>query len=170
MRLSLIIIVGLLLLMPVFSYSQEGKIGVIDLQQVVAGSKAGKAAKAQFEGEFKQKQQIIESKMAQLDRLKNEFIQNGPVMNEATRKQKADQIEQLDKELQRSRADFRDELQKKDLELLEKIFKDLDGILKSIGNSEGYTVILERGQGGVVFASPTIDITQKVIQAYDAKN
>ena len=164
-----IIAFALLLLMPVFSYSQENKIGVIDLQQVIASSKAGKAAKAQFESEVKQKQQIIESKMAQLERMKNEFIQNGPVMNEATRKQKAAQIEQLDKELQRSRADFRDELQKKDIELLEKIFKDLDGILQSIGKSEGYTVILEKSQGGVVFASPAIDITQKVIQAYDAR-
>lgn len=168
MRL-LIIAFGLLLLMPVFSYSQENKIGIIDLQQVIASSKAGKAAKAQFEGEFKQKQQIIESKRAQLERMKNEFIQNGPVMNEVTRKQKADQIEQLDKELQRSRADFRDELQKKDFELLEKILKDLDGILQSIGKSEGYTLIIEKNEGGVIFSSPTIDITQKVIQSYDAR-
>ncbi|MEQ9620082.1 MAG: OmpH family outer membrane protein [Deltaproteobacteria bacterium] len=168
MRL-LIIALGLLLLMPVFSYSQENKIGVIDLQQVIATSRAGKAAKTQFESEFKQKQQIIESKRAQLERMKNEFIQNGPVMNETTRKQKADQIEQLDKELQRSRADFRDELQKKDFELLEKILKDLDGILQSIGKSEGYTLIIEKTEGGVIFANPTIDITQKVIKAYDAR-
>ena len=164
-----IIAFGLLLLMPVFSYSQDNKIGIIDLQQVIASSKAGKAAKAQFESEFKQKQQIIESKRAQLERMKNEFIQNGPVMNEVTRKQKADQIEQLDKELQRSRADFRDELQKKDFELLEKILKDLDGILQSIGKSEGYTLIIEKNEGGVIFSNPTIDITQKVIQAYDAR-
>lgn len=169
MRVSLIIL-GLLLLMPAFASAQENKIGIIDLQLVIANSKAGKAAKAAFEGEFKQKQQIIESKRAQLERLKNEFIQNGPVMNETTRKQKADQIEQLDKELQRSRSDFRDELQKRDFELLEKILKDLDGILQSIGKSEGYTLIIEKTEGGVIFANPTIDITQKVIQAYDAKN
>ncbi len=169
MRSSLIIL-GLFLLMPVFANAQENKIGIIDLQLVIANSKAGKAAKTSFEGEFKQKQQIIESKRAQLERMKNEFIQNGPVMNEATRKQKAEQIEQLDKELQRSRADFRDELQKRDFELLEKILKDLDGILQSIGQSEGYTLIVEKTEGGVIYASPTIDITQKVIQAYDARN
>jgi outer membrane protein len=169
MRTSLIIL-ALTLLIPAFANAQEGKIGVIDLQLVIANSKAGKAAKAAFESEFKQKQQIIESKSAQLDRMKNEFIQNGPVMNEATRKQKAQQIEQLDKELQRSRTDFRDELQKRDYELLEKILKDLDGILQSIGKSEGYTLIIEKTEGGIIYSKPSVDITQKVIQAYDARN
>lgn len=167
MRLFLLVF-GLLLLTPVFSYSQENKIGIIDLQMVIANSKAGKAAKSAFEAEFKQKQQIIESKSSQLEAMKNEFIQNGPVMNEVTRKQKAEQIDQLDKELQRSRADFKDELQKRDYELLEKILKDLDGVIQSIGKSGGYTLIIEKTEGGVIYA-PTLDITQQVIQAYDAK-
>ena len=167
MRTSLIIL-ALALLVPAFANAQDNKIGIIDLQLVIASSKAGKAAKAAFESEFKQKQQIIESKSVQLERLKSEFVQNGPVMNEATRKQKAEQIEQLDKDLQRSRADFRDELQKRDFELLEKILKDLDGILQSIGKSEGYTLIIEKTEGGVIYSTPTVDITQKVIQAYDA--
>jgi outer membrane protein len=167
MRL-LLLAFGLLLLTPVLSYSQENKIGIIDLQMVIANSRAGKAAKAAFEAEFKQKQQIIESKSSQLESMKNEFIQNGPVMNEATRKQKADEIDRLDKDLQRSRADFRDELQKRDYELLEKILKDLDGILQSIGKSGGYTLIIEKTEGGVIYSIPSIDITQKVIQAYDA--
>lgn len=166
----LLLVLGLLLLMPVVSYSQTNKIGVIDLQMVIANSKAGKAAKSAFEAEFKQKQQIIESKNSQLEALKNEFIQNGPVMNETTRKQKAEQIDRLDKDLQRSRADFRDELQRRDYELLEKILKDLDGILQSIGTADGYTIIIEKTEGGVIFSIPSIDITQKVIQAYDAKN
>jgi outer membrane protein len=90
-------------------------------------------------------------------------------MNETTRKQKAEQIDALDKDLQRSRSDFRDELQKRDYELLEKILKDLDGILQSIGTSGGYTLIIEKTEGGVIFSNPSIDITQQVIQAYDAK-
>ena len=152
------------------AYAQETKIGYLDLQAVIRDSKAGKAAKASFEAEFKQKQGSIESKRAQLERLKDEFINSGPVMNEATRKQKAEQIENMEKELQRSRTDFRDELQRRDLELLEKILQDLDGILKSIGQSGGYTIILERSEAGIVYGVPSEDVTQQVIQAYDAKN
>ena len=164
------LVLGLLLLTPALSYSQGNKIGIIDLQAVIGNSKAGKAAKAAFEAEFKQKQQIIESKSSQLASLQKELDQSGAVMNDLTRKQKADQLAQLSKELQRSRDDFRDELQRRDYELLEKILKDLDGILQSIGTSEGYTIIIEKTEGGVIYSIPSIDLTQKVIQAYDAKN
>ena len=167
MRVSLVIL-GLLLLISGSAYAQGTKIAFVDLQRVIRDSKAGKAAKAAFEGEIQRKQQIIESKRAQLERLRNDFVQQGPTMSETARLQKADQIEQLDKELNRTRADFRDDLQKKDFELMQKIAKDLESVLQSIGQSGGYTVILN--MDALVYGQPSADVTTQVIQAYDAKN
>lgn len=169
MRLCFLVL-SLLLFVSGTAYAQELKIGYIDLQSVIRDSKAGKAAKASFEAEFKKKRDIIESKRAQLDRLKNKFAQNGSIMNEDTRKQKAGQIQRLDKDLQRATDDFREELQRRDFELLEKILKDLDGILKSVGKSNGYTMIIDKSEGGLVYGNPSVDVTQQVIKAYDAKN
>ena len=166
MRVSLIIL-GLLLFVSGTSYAQNAKIAFVDLQRVIRDSKAGKAAKASFESEIQRKQQIIESKRAQLERLRNDFVQQGPAMNETTRLQKAEEIERLDKELNRTRADFRDDLQKKDFELMQKIAKDLESILQSIGQSGGYTIILN--MDALVYGQPSADITTQVIQAYDAK-
>jgi Skp family chaperone for outer membrane proteins len=73
----LLLVLGLLLLTPVVSYSQANKIGVIDLQMVIANSKAGKAAKSAFEAEFKQKQQIS-GKNAQLEALKTSSFRADP--------------------------------------------------------------------------------------------
>jgi outer membrane protein len=167
MRLSFVVL-SFLLFVSGSAYAQGTKIGFIDIQRVIRDSKAGKAAKASFESEIQRKQQIIESKRAQLERLRNDFVKNGPVMNETTRLQKAEQIEQLDKELNRTRADFRDDLQKRDVELMQKIFKDLETVLQSIGKSGGYTIILL--QDALAYGDPSADITQQVIQAYDAKN
>lgn len=151
------------------SYAQSLKIGYIDLQQVIRNSKAGKIAKTSFEKEFKSKRDIIESKNRSLDKMKQDFIKNAPVMNETTRKQKADQIESMEKELNRTREDFRIELQKRDLELTQKILKDIEGILKSIGDSEGYSIIFEKTEAGIVYGGNGIDVTNKVIQSYDSK-
>ncbi len=167
MRVSLVVL-GLLLFVSGSAYAQSSKIGFIDIQRVIRESKAGRAAKASFESEIQRKQQIIESKRAQLERLRNDFVQQGPAMNETTRLQKAEQIEKLDKELNRTRSDFRDDLQRKDAELMQKIFKDLETVLQSIGKSGGYTVILL--QDALAYGDPSSDITQQVIQAYDAKN
>ncbi len=167
MRVSLIIL-GLLLFVSGSAYAQGNKLAFIDIQRVIRDSKAGKAAKASFESEIQRKQQIIESKRAQLERLRSDFVQQGPAMNETTRLQKADQIEKLDKELNRTRADFRDDLQKRDFELMQSIVKDLETVLQSIGKAGGYTLILS--SDALVYGEPSADITQQVIQAYDAKN
>lgn len=167
MRVSFFIL-GLLLFISGSAYAQGNKLAFIDIQRVIRDSKAGKAAKASFEGEIQRKQQIIESKRAQLERLRSDFVQQGPAMNETTRLQKAEQIEQLDKELNRTRADFRDDLQKRDYELMQSIVKDLETVLQSIGKSGGYTLILS--SDALVYGEPSADITQQVIQAYDAKN
>lgn len=166
MRVSLIVL-SVLLFVSGAAYAQSIKIGFIDIQRVIRDSKAGKVAKASFESEIKRKQQIIESKRAQLERLRNEFIQNGPEMNDTTRLQKAEEIEKLDKELNRTRADFRDDLQKRDFELMQSIVKDLETVLQSIGEAGGYTVILS--SDALVYGQPSIDVTQQVVQAYDAK-
>ncbi len=167
---ALFMALGVLILMSGFAYAQgTTKLGVIDLQRVIRDSKAGKAAKSAFESEFQRKKQIIESKQSQLESLRRDFIQNAPVMNDTTRKQKAEQIDKLDKDLNRTRQDFRDDLQRKDLELTQQILQDLESILQNIGQTDGYTMIVEVTEGGVVYANTAIDVTPKVIQAYDAK-
>lgn len=149
--------------------AQDTNIAYLDLQKVIRDSKAGKAAKASFQKEFEQKRKIIEQKMNQLEQLRQELIKNSAVMNADARRQKADLISEKEKDLQRTREDFRESLQEKDLELTQKILKDIDGILKNIGKSGNYDIIFEKSEAGIVYGSDSVDITDKVIQAYDKK-
>ncbi len=164
---SIIIVIGVMA-KPTFS-AQEDRIAFIDLQRVIHDSKAGKKAKASFQKEFEKKRTIIEQKMAQLEKLKQEFVKNSALMNPEARKKKADLIEKKEKELQRTREDFREELREKDLELTQKILKEIDGILQQIGEKDGYALIFERTEAGIVYGSPAVDITEKVIKEYDKK-
>lgn len=149
--------------------AQDTNIAYLDLQRVIRDSQAGKAAKASFQKEFEQKRKIIEQKMNQLEQLRQELIKNSAVMNADARRQKADLISEKEKDLQRTREDFRESLQEKDLELTQKILKDIDGILKNIGKSGNYDIIFEKSEAGIVYGSDSVDITEKVIQAYDKK-
>ena len=149
--------------------AQGTKVGYIDLQSVIRNSKAGKAAKTSFEKEFQQKKVIIESKKRNVDSLREDFIKNAQVMSESARKQKAEDIDKKEKDLLRTQEDFKEELQKKDFELTQKILRDIEGILKQIGDSGDYAIIIEKIEGGVVYSSKSADVTDMVIQAYDAK-
>jgi len=159
----------LAVLFVVVASAQETKVGYIDLQSVIRNSKAGKAAKTSFEKEFQQKKVIIESKKRNVDSLREDFIKNAQVMSESARIQKAEDIDKKEKDLLRTQEDFKEELQKKDFELTQKILRDIEGILKQIGDSGDYAIIIEKIEGGVVYSSKSADVTDLVIQAYDAK-
>lgn len=152
------------------AYAQSAvKIGYIDLQRVIRESQAGKTAKVAFENEFQKKKEVIEQKATQLADERQEFVSKAPVMDTDARNAKAEDIDRREKELQRIREDFRDELQRRDLELTQKILNELEDVIEKLGSSEGYTLIVEKTEGGVIYGGKGADLTDKVIQAYDAK-
>ena len=169
MKRILLILPILVLGLAANAYSQSQKIGYIDLQVVIKDSKAGKAAKVSFEKAFQSKRTIIEQKRKALESMRQDFIKNGAVMSETKRKTMAESIEKKQKDLDRTREDFRVELQRKDLELTQKILQDIEGIVKQIGDSEGFSLILEKSEAGLLYGGSDADVTGKVIAAYDKK-
>ncbi|HEY7536099.1 MAG TPA: OmpH family outer membrane protein [Thermodesulfobacteriota bacterium] len=152
------------------AYAQSTvKIGIVDLQRVIRESQAGKTAKGAFEKEFQDKRRIIEQKTEQLSRDKQDYISKAPVMEDSARKQRAEDIDRREKDLNRTRDDFRDELQKRDFELTQKILTELESVIQSIGDSGGYTLIIEKTEGGVIYSVKAVDVTDQVIQSYDSK-
>ena len=166
---TMLLVLGLCIGLSSVSYAQSNvKIGYVDLQRVIRDSKAGKSAKSMFETDFKKKKNIIDLKQNQLNGLKEEFFQKAPVMEEMKRKNMADDIEKKEKELKRMRADFREELQKRDFDLTQKILSDLEDVIESFGKKKGFTMIVEKTEGGVVYAMESADVTGDIIKAYDA--
>ena len=71
------------------------------------------------------------------------------------------------KELKYLRSDLEEELKKKDAELTQKLIGELREIVRAFSKKENYTLIMERS--AVVAADDAIDITDKIIQIYDAQ-
>lgn len=166
MRLFLVVLCSIIF-MSSLAYAQGSKIGVVDFRRVVVGSAKGKATTASIESQFGPRSKALESKRRQLEAMEQDFIKNTAVMNETSRQQKAEQIDKMKKDLTRSAEDFQYELKKKDYELTQQILGEIEGIVKSIGQSGGYTIIVDSTV--LMFASPSADLTDQVIKAYDAK-
>jgi outer membrane protein len=71
------------------------------------------------------------------------------------------------KDYQRMVNDADGEMQQKEMELVQKIAKEVAAVVREIGEKDKYTLIVEKGQGGVLYGSPTIDITSRVVTAYN---
>lgn len=158
------------LAMPFSAKAQSStavKIAYIDLQKVMMESDKGKEAKKSLTEEAEKLNKTLGQKQDELQKLKDSIERQGATMTPEVRADKEKQYQMKLKDFQRIASDYRTELQQKDMEFSQKILKDLDDIIRVIGDNNKYTVILEKSQAGILFAAPSIDITDNVIARYN---
>ena len=161
----------LALVLPALPVSAaDFKVGIVDLQRALNESSSGKKAKDQFKGEFEKMQNGLKSEKDSLDRLKEDLDKKSAVLSDDQKKAKMEDFERRRRDLRRKLEDSDAELRKKDQELTGSILKDLAVVIQEIGEREGYTVILENSSSSVLYGSKSIDITDSVIKAFDAKH
>lgn len=169
----MVVILGVVLasaLPSVRAAAADFKVGIVDLQRALNESSAGRKAKEQFKGEFEKMQDGLKREKDQLDRLKDDLDKKSVVLKEDQRKNMTEDFERRRRDLRRKLEDSDAELRKKDQELTGSILKDLAVVIQEIGEREGYTVILENSSSSVLYGSKSIDMTESVIKAFDAKH
>jgi outer membrane protein len=147
----------------------ETKIGYVDLQRALNESSAGKKAKEDFRAQVDRLEGQLKGKKEELDKLKEELERKGMVMRDEERRKLENEFEQKRLDLKRNFEDSQAMLQKKDQELTGKIIQDLQGIIKEIGDRDGYTLIMELGTSPVLYYKKSADITEQVLSTYNAK-
>lgn len=149
-----------------YAYAVDTKVAFVDLQRVFNDCAKGKATKAEWEDMVMQRQSVVEMKQKEKDRLQDELNKQTLMLAEEAKRQKLDQIEKLQRDIQRMIDDFDNEMQKFQRDKEIEMIKDLDAIIGKLGTENKYSIILRAEI--VVYAAEGIDITDKVIEKYDA--
>jgi outer membrane protein len=146
------------------------KIAVIDFQKIIDTSNAGKRSAAEMKTQGKEMEQELKDKEAEVEELKKALEQKALVMSEEAREKKDRdlRIKAIDYDSLRRR--YLETLKELNLKLSNTIKEDVFQIVEEIGKREGYLLILERRVGGVVYAPNAIDITDRVIEAYNEQD
>jgi outer membrane protein len=146
------------------------RIAYIDVQRVLARSAAGVAAREALEREKAAMQKEMDNKRTELEKLRDELEKKGALMTADARRDKQDTFERKRRDAARLADDFGKELEKKEAELLQRVLREVGGIIERVGRERGYYLILERGRGSVLYASADADITDEIIRAYDQQS
>ncbi len=148
----------------------EIKIGYVDLQKALNTSESGKAAKEKIGKTVQEYQGTVETRQKDLKKIKEDLDKQALVLSEEARAVKEREYQQKLKEYQRFTKDIQEELQQKDAEYTRQILEDLLKVIKGIGQKEGYTLVLEQTESSVLYADSKIDLTEKVIAAFNSRN
>ena len=124
--------------------------------------------KTAFRGQIERLQGRLQGEQDEVERLKKELEEKGPLMQPDQRQNLEDDYTRKLHQFQDDYKNSRDDLQQKDNEMTGAIVRDLALVVQQIGQKSGYTMVMEKGS--LLWAVPSIDITDEVIRAYDAMN
>ena len=160
-----------LMLLVCASYTQkvsaQAKVAVVDLQRALNETQDDRKAKTQLKGLFKKRQVALDKKQEDLKKMKEGLEKQKDVLSKDVLRQKLESYQKSLVQLQTSYVEYQKELAQKEAQLTKGIIDRMQRIVKNIGQKDGYTFVIERSEGGVVWAKSSIDITDDVIQRYN---
>ncbi len=163
--LSLFLLAFFCTISPAFAL----EIGVVDLNEALNRSEAGIRSKNVLERRGRQKQQEFKLEELELRKLAKD-LRNNPLL---TAKAKADKEQELILRQQKLREKVRtveQEMRLEERRLTEVIFLELKTVIRSISIKEKLDFVLEKNAAQIILymKEDTTDLTQKVIDAYNA--
>lgn len=155
----------------------EFRMAVVDFQAALNGVEEGKSAKSKLKKEFEAKQKDLEKRKAELEKLQKEIegfqqkAQSGllkPEMIEKGRKKEEEfrkKLEAYTKMVQESQQN----ISEKEMSATQGILSRLRDLVVEVGRKEGYSLVLEKNESGLLYAASYTDLTEKLIQQYNKK-
>lgn len=145
------------------------KIGYVDLQRALNESDTGKKAKEEFKVQVDKLQASLKKQKDEIDGLKEQLEKKSMVMKEEERGNLEDDYRRKLRDFERNYKDSQADLQQKDNELTGGIIKELQEIIRQLGEREGYTLILESTNSAVLYGAKGADLTDEIIRQYNSQ-
>jgi outer membrane protein len=145
--------------------AQELKIGYVNSDRVLREAVPAKAAQAKLETEFSKREKDVADLAARLKAAGDKLDKDAPTLAEGERGRRQRDLVEQDREFQRKRREFQEDLSQRKNEELASVVERANKVIKQIFETEKYDLILQEA----VFAGPKVDITEKVIKALNAQ-
>jgi outer membrane protein len=147
----------------------ETRVGIVDFQRVLDESRAGKAAQATINKQGREMEAELKSKGEDLEQIKDQLEREALVMSKETREEKERDFRIKVNDFRKVQQDYAKTARELQIRAMGRIRDEVDGLARVIAEKEGYGLIIEKQEAGVLYAPANIDITDKIIQRYDAQ-
>ncbi|HQQ70137.1 MAG TPA: OmpH family outer membrane protein [Alicycliphilus sp.] len=141
--------------------AQEFKAGFVNTDRIFREANTAKSAQAKLEQEFSKREKELVDMGSALKSATEKFEREAPTMAESQRVARQRQLVDQDRDFQRKRREFQEDLGARKNEELGQVLERANKVVKQLAEAEKYDVILQEA----VYINPKHDITDKVIKA-----
>lgn len=153
-----------LMALAVPTFAQEsGKIGFVNLDRILRDAVPAQRAQKRIEAEFTKRDQELQRMADDVKKLQEGMERNAMTMQESERSRRERELAEASREFQRKQREFREDLNQRRNEELAGVLERANRAVKEIAEAQKYDIIFQEA----VYASPRIDLTDRVIKALD---
>jgi outer membrane protein len=152
------------------------KIGTLAVEQAIAATNEGQRDLEALGKKFEPKQNELKGLSDEIDSLKKQLNDRQDKLNDESREKLVKQIEVKQKGLDRAKQDYQEDAQSQAGEIENRILQKMVPIIQKYVTDNGYGLLLDTDpamswpRGPVILSGPSMDITQQVIDAYNAQS
>ena len=146
------------------------KIGIVDIDQAISSTEEGKAAREEFARKQREAEAELQPMYERYKALEDELKAKKFVLSDEALFQKQLDLAEMRNQIQNKMKELEGQLKVDQKRLEGPLTAKLIGIIEDIGKGRGFTMILRRGTPGVLYTREALDITDIVIEKYNAKS
>lgn len=162
----------ILLVVVLFSFSalSEVKVGIVNIQKIITTVKEGKSVNSALEKSFKSKQKLIKAEEEKIKKLQEKFQKQSAVFTAEVKAKKGMEIQRKVQAVRQKMAQFQKEIQKEEANLKKPLLEKLKPVIDTVSKKAKVDLTFEISSSPIVYAKSQVDLTDKVIKAYDKKH
>lgn len=145
-------------------WSQEFRIGFVSTDRIFKEAGTAKAAQAKLEQEFSKREKELVEQGTSVKSMVDKLEREAPTLPESQRASRQRQLVDMDREFQRKRREFQEDLNARKNEELQQVLERANKVVKQIAETEKYDLILQEA----VYVNPKHDITEKVLKVLNS--
>ncbi len=137
------------------------RIGYVNTERILRDAVPAKASQQKLEQEFSKRDKELQELTARLKGMSEKLDRDASVLSDSDRQRRQREFAELEKDFQRKQREFREDLNQRRNEELAAVIEKANRAIRQIAEQEKFDFVLQE----VVFASPRVDLTDKVLKA-----
>lgn len=154
---------------PGVGFAQEKalKVAVININEAIIRSNDGQEALKQIQTRFAPREADLQKQQREIADLQNQLRQQERTLSPEALGRLQRSIDDKTRILNRAAEDAQAEFQQAQQDMGAEISRKMMGVIEEYIKTSGFTLVLDASQSPILYAEPTIVITDKIIELYN---
>lgn len=171
---STLFLLALALVLPVAVAAQQGTIVYLDSERLRQEAPSLQTARQQLEQRMSELESQADSALApmqaEFQAAAQEYQQQQGMMTAERRQERQQALGRMQQELQQAGAQWEQRAAQLQNQILGPALEEINRVIDTIREENGYQFVLDVAAGGVVAADPALDITSEVLRRLQGSN